>query len=120
MKIKSMIIIALLFVANELGAQNAALEWVKNNISHFGGDPTNVTIFGQSGGGGKVTTLMNTPVAKGLFHKAIVESGIWADFQDQAITTGLRKNPQPRLQKAQAPPMRQSAHPGAFQPSERH
>jgi len=64
----------------------AALEWVKNNISHFGGDPTNVTIFGQSGGGGKVTTLMNTPVAKGLFHKAIVESGIWADFQDQAIT----------------------------------
>ncbi len=63
-----------------------ALEWVKNNISNFGGDPNNVTIFGQSGGGGKVTTLMNSPSAKGLFHKAIVESGIWADFQDQAIT----------------------------------
>lgn len=67
----------------------AALEWVKNNIAAFGGDPNNVTIFGQSGGGGKVTTLMNAPSAKGLFHKAIVESGIWADFQDQAITKRL-------------------------------
>ncbi len=64
----------------------AALEWVKANISNFGGDPNNVTIFGQSGGGGKVTTLMNSPAAKGLFHKAIVQSGIWADFQDQSIT----------------------------------
>ena len=64
----------------------AALEWVKSNISNFGGDPNNVTIFGQSGGGGKVTTLMNAPSAKGLFHKAIVQSGIWADFQDPAIT----------------------------------
>jgi para-nitrobenzyl esterase len=64
----------------------AALEWVKTNISNFGGDPNNVTIFGQSGGGGKVTTLMNAPSAKGLFHKAIVQSGIWADFQDPAIT----------------------------------
>jgi len=52
-----------------------ALEWVKNNISVFGGDPNNVTIFGQSGGGGKVSTLMAMPSAKGLFHKAIVESG---------------------------------------------
>jgi para-nitrobenzyl esterase len=63
-----------------------ALEWVKDNISAFGGDPNNVTIFGQSGGGGKVTTLMSSPVAKGLFHKAIVQSGVWADFQDQAIS----------------------------------
>jgi para-nitrobenzyl esterase len=53
----------------------AALEWVKNNISNFGGDPTNVTIFGQSGGGAKVNTLMAMPSAKGLFHKAINESG---------------------------------------------
>lgn len=53
----------------------AALQWVKNNISNFGGDPSNVTIFGQSGGGGKVTTLLATPAAKGLFHKAIVQSG---------------------------------------------
>jgi para-nitrobenzyl esterase len=53
----------------------AALEWVKNNISNFGGDPNNVTIFGQSGGGAKVTTLMAMPKAKGLFHKAINQSG---------------------------------------------
>ncbi|WP_414703192.1 carboxylesterase/lipase family protein [Proteiniphilum sp. UBA5384] len=53
----------------------AALEWVKENIEQFGGDPNNVTLFGQSGGGGKVTTLMATPAAEGLFHKAIVQSG---------------------------------------------
>ncbi|WP_027066078.1 carboxylesterase/lipase family protein [Maribacter sp. Hel_I_7] len=52
-----------------------ALEWVKNNIENFGGDPNNVTIFGQSGGGAKVTTLMAMPKAKGLFHKAINQSG---------------------------------------------
>lgn len=53
----------------------AALKWVHNNIENFGGDPANVTIFGQSGGGGKVSTLMATPQAQGLFHKAIVQSG---------------------------------------------
>lgn len=53
----------------------AALEWVRDNIANFGGDPGNVTIFGQSGGGAKVSTLMAMPSAKGLFHKAIVESG---------------------------------------------
>jgi para-nitrobenzyl esterase len=53
----------------------AALHWVKDNIAQFGGDPNNVTIFGQSGGGGKVTTLMSAPAAKGYFHKAIVQSG---------------------------------------------
>ena len=52
-----------------------ALEWVRDNIAHFGGDPGNVTIFGESGGGGKVSVLMAMPPAKGLFHKAIVESG---------------------------------------------
>ena len=52
-----------------------ALEWVKTNISNFGGDPNNVTIFGQSGGGAKVNTLMAMPSAKGLFHKAINQSG---------------------------------------------
>jgi para-nitrobenzyl esterase len=52
-----------------------ALKWVRDNISNFGGDPNNVTIFGQSGGGGKVCTLMAMPSAQGLFHKAIVESG---------------------------------------------
>ncbi len=53
----------------------AALEWVQENIANFGGDASNVTIFGQSGGGGKVSTLLATPAAKGKFHKAIVQSG---------------------------------------------
>ena len=52
-----------------------ALQWVRDNIGNFGGDPSNITIFGQSGGGGKVCTLMAMPSAQGLFHKAIVESG---------------------------------------------
>jgi len=53
----------------------AVLQWVRDNISTFGGDPGNVTIFGQSGGGGKVIALMAMPSAKGLFHRAIVQSG---------------------------------------------
>jgi para-nitrobenzyl esterase len=53
----------------------AALEWVRDNIENFGGNPQMVTIFGQSGGGGKVSTLMAMPAAQGLFHRAIVESG---------------------------------------------
>lgn len=52
----------------------AALNWVKQNIAAFGGDPNNVTIFGQSGGASKVAVLMAMPQAKGLFHKAIVQS----------------------------------------------
>jgi para-nitrobenzyl esterase len=53
----------------------AALQWVRDNVSHFGGDPSNVTVFGESGGGGKISALMAMPAAKGLFHKAIIESG---------------------------------------------
>ncbi len=53
----------------------AALQWVKDNIANFGGDAGNVTVFGQSGGGAKVNTLMAMPSAKGLFHKAINMSG---------------------------------------------
>ncbi|HEY1240224.1 MAG TPA: carboxylesterase/lipase family protein [Bryobacteraceae bacterium] len=53
----------------------ASLEWVRDNIAAFGGDPGNVTIFGQSGGGGKVSTLLAMPAAKGLFHRAIAMSG---------------------------------------------
>lgn len=52
-----------------------ALEWVRDNIESFGGDPGNVTVFGCSGGGAKLSILMGIPAAKGLFHKAIIESG---------------------------------------------
>jgi len=52
-----------------------SLKWVRDNIAAFGGDPANVTIFGESGGGSKVSTMTAMPLAKGLFHKAIVQSG---------------------------------------------
>ncbi|MBN1664930.1 MAG: carboxylesterase/lipase family protein [Deltaproteobacteria bacterium] len=52
-----------------------ALQWVRDNIEEFGGDPNNVTIFGESGGGVKVSTLLALPQAEGLFHKAIIQSG---------------------------------------------
>ena len=52
-----------------------ALQWIQRNIAAFGGDPGNVTVFGQSGGGAKIATLMAMPEAKGLFHKAITMSG---------------------------------------------
>jgi para-nitrobenzyl esterase len=53
----------------------AALEWVRDNVGAFGGNPGNVTIFGQSGGAGKVSTLMAMPSARGLFHRTIAQSG---------------------------------------------
>ena len=64
-----------------------ALEWVRDNIAQFGGDPHNVTIFGQSGGGAKVSTLLGMPSAKGLFHKAIAMSGpvVKAVERDDAV-----------------------------------
>ena len=65
-----------------------ALEWVRDNIGAFGGDPGNVTVFGQSGGGLKITTLMGMPRAKGLFHKAIVQSG--ANITAMSRTTAMR------------------------------
>lgn len=55
--------------------QIAALEWVKRNIAAFGGDPKNVTLFGESAGGGSVLTMITSPMARGLVQKAIVESG---------------------------------------------
>jgi len=53
----------------------AALRWVRDNIAGFGGDPGNVTIFGESGGGGKVSVLLAMPEARGLFHRAVIQSG---------------------------------------------
>lgn len=67
-----------------------ALEWVKTNAASFGGDPDNVTIFGQSGGGAKVFTLMAMPSAHGLFQKAINESGaIHGTMRDQQATQAI-------------------------------
>ncbi|WP_116105235.1 carboxylesterase/lipase family protein [Lewinella sp. IMCC34191] len=60
---------------NSMVDARLALEWVRDNIANFGGDPENVLIFGQSGGGAKVNTLMAMPSAKGLFHKAVNQSG---------------------------------------------
>lgn len=58
----------------------AALNWVKTNINQFGGDPNNITIFGQSGGGRKVCALLTMPSAQGLFHKAIIQSGASLEY----------------------------------------
>jgi len=66
-----------------------ALEWVRDNVANFGGDPGNVTIMGQSGGGAKVCTLTAMPSAKGLFHKAVVQSGAALKMGDKAISEKL-------------------------------
>jgi para-nitrobenzyl esterase len=67
----------------------AALSWVRDNIAGFGGDPGNVTVMGQSGGGAKVCTLTAMPSAKGLFHKAVVESGAALRMGDKATSERL-------------------------------
>jgi len=66
-----------------------ALEWVRDNIANFGGDPQNVTIFGESGGGGKVGSLLCMPPARGLFHKAIIMSGTILNVNTKAMTEQL-------------------------------
>src|SRR5215831_6778625 len=86
----------------------AALEWVRDNIERFGGDPKNVMIFGESGGGSKVSTLLGMPAAKGLFQRAAIESGpaLTATSRDAATRTataflnvlGLDKTKLDRLQ----------------------
>jgi para-nitrobenzyl esterase len=77
--------------------QIAALRWVKRNIAVFGGDPDNVTVFGESAGGVSVLTLLTTPAAKGLFAKAIVESGggweaprTLADEEESGLTLAVK------------------------------
>ena len=72
-----------------------ALQWVRDNIARFGGDPSNVTIFGESGGGVKVSTLMAMPAAKGLFQRAIVQSGsmpMWVKQSDARLYTDAIMN----------------------------
>lgn len=73
-----------------------ALEWVQDNIEAFGGDPDNVTVFGQSGGGAKVLALMTSPYAEGLFDKGIVQSGatetMGVRFNTQESSTALTGN----------------------------
>lgn len=66
----------------------AALQWIKENIASFGGDPGNVTVFGQSGGGAKVTTLLQTPAADGLFHKGVNMSGVIGPVLADATGSG--------------------------------
>jgi para-nitrobenzyl esterase len=67
----------------------AALEWVKENIANFGGDPGNVTIIGQSGGGAKVCTVAAMPKSKGLIHKAVPLSGSTTQSMDQSVSQKL-------------------------------
>lgn len=66
-----------------------ALQWVKANIARFGGDPNNVTIFGESGGGAKVSLLLGMPPAKGLFHRAIIQSGAGLTAAPRAYAQAL-------------------------------
>jgi para-nitrobenzyl esterase len=67
----------------------ATLEWIRDNVANFGGNPGNVTIFGQSGGGGKVSALLAMPAAKGLFHRAIVMSGAGIRMAERERATKL-------------------------------
>jgi para-nitrobenzyl esterase len=100
----------------------AGLEWVRDNIERFGGDAKNVTIFGQSGGAGKVSTLLGMPAAKGLFHRAIAQSGSAVTSMTAAAATqnaealmsrlGLKANQADQLQQL---PVEQVL--GAMQPA---
>ena len=78
-----------------------ALQWIKDNIEEFGGDPDNITVFGQSVGGAKVLALMTSPYAKGLFNKGIVQSGatetMGVVFNSQEASTRLTENILKRL-----------------------
>jgi para-nitrobenzyl esterase len=97
--------------STNVGVQDlvAALQWVRDNIENFGGDPDRVTIFGQSGGAGKTTTVMAMPSARGLFHRSIAQSGsaIRGQAADDAsegaerflAKLGIQKNQVDRIQQ---------------------
>jgi len=68
----------------------ASLEWVRDNIASFGGDPGNVMIFGQSGGGGKVVRLLHMPAAKGLFHKVAAQSGGNNNYRTSDVAASIK------------------------------
>lgn len=80
----------------------AVLQWVRENIATFGGDPGNVTIFGQSGGGGKVVALMALPAARGLFHRAIVQSGPYLRMLSPDYSTEVAERILAKLQVAKS------------------
>jgi para-nitrobenzyl esterase len=67
----------------------ACLQWIHDNIASFGGDPGNVTLFGQSGGGSKAAHMMHTPSARGLFHKVVCESGGGEVMADQDVAKNI-------------------------------
>jgi para-nitrobenzyl esterase len=69
----------------------AALEWVRENIERFGGDPNRVLIFGESGGGQKVSMLLGAPPAKGLFHRAVIESGPGPKMMERERATEIAR-----------------------------
>jgi para-nitrobenzyl esterase len=75
-----------------------ALKWVRDNIEQFGGDPNTVMIFGQSGGGRKVGTLLSMPAAKGLFHRAVIESGPTIKLVDREQATRVAERLISKLQ----------------------
>lgn len=101
-----------LYLADLMGAEYAAsgnagmldivqaLQWVKDNIAAFGGDPANVTIFGESGGGAKVSHLLAMPSARGLFHKAIIQSGPGLRGATRAAATNIAREVLTELQIA--------------------
>ncbi|MEM8936290.1 MAG: carboxylesterase family protein [Pseudomonadota bacterium] len=76
-----------------LADQIASLKWIKTNIASFGGDPENITVFGESAGGGNISALTRMPTAKGLFDKAIIQSGALSPHdainEDEALAYGM-------------------------------
>src|SRR6185295_12354557 len=89
----------------------AVLRWVKTNIAAFGGDPNNVTIFGESAGAAMVGGLVGSPLAKGLFHRAISESGAWMGLGMGPMT------PRAQAERAQVATGRGGPGRGAAQPA---